>query len=84
MANSRSIDKRHLNAWIWERDDVVLNRVASENDMTKTELVEYLISQLTKKQTKDIQQWKNKKKRGWVRFKSAFILIKAIKQTSEW
>jgi hypothetical protein len=60
MANSRNTDKRHLNAWIWERDDAVLNRVAKENGMTKTELVEYLISQLNKKQTKDIQEWKNK------------------------
>tara|TARA_R100001443_G_scaffold89011_3_gene95427 strand:- start:3305 stop:3496 length:192 start_codon:yes stop_codon:yes gene_type:complete len=61
MANSRSADKRHLNAWIFERDDEVLKRVAKENGITKTELVEYLISQLKKKQTKDIQKWKNKK-----------------------
>ena len=62
MANSRSSDKRHLNAWIFERDDAVLNQVAKDNDITKTELVEYLISQLTKKQTKKIQLWKSNRK----------------------
>jgi len=62
MANSRSADKRHLNAWIFERDDAVLNQVAKDNVMTKTELVEYLISQLTKKQTKEIQLWKSNRK----------------------
>jgi|TARA_R110001592_G_scaffold327549_1_gene608754 hypothetical protein len=62
MANSRSTEKRHLNAWIFERDNEVLNRVAKENGLTKTELVEYLISQLQKKQTKNIQAWKQNKK----------------------
>tara|TARA_R110002020_G_scaffold187963_2_gene386491 strand:+ start:515 stop:763 length:249 start_codon:yes stop_codon:yes gene_type:complete len=63
MANSRSSDKRHLNAWIFERSDAVLNRVAKENQMTKTELVEYLISQLEEKESKEIEKWKNKKKK---------------------
>jgi len=62
MANSRSTDKRHLNAWIWERDDAVLRRVAEENGMTKTELVEYLIGELRKKEPKEIQKWKKKKR----------------------
>ncbi len=62
MANSRSTDKRHLNAWIWERDDAVLRRVAKENGMTKTELVEYLIGELRKKEPKEIQKWKKKKR----------------------
>jgi macrodomain Ter protein organizer (MatP/YcbG family) len=61
MANSRSKDKRHLNAWIWETDHKVLARVAKENGMTLTDLVEYLIGELRKKEPKEIQKWKNKK-----------------------
>jgi len=63
LANSRSSDKRHLNAWIFERSDAVLNRVAKENKLTKTELVEYLISELEEKESKGIEKWKNKRKK---------------------
>ena len=52
-----------MNAWIFERSDAVLNRVAKENKLTKTELVEYLISQLEEKESKEIEKWKNKRKK---------------------
>ena len=40
----------------------VLKRVAEEHGLTRTELVEFLIGELRKKEPKDVQKWKNKKK----------------------
>lgn len=64
MPGKRSDDKRHLNAWIWETDHKVLGKVAKENGMTLTSLIEYLIGELRKKQPNEIRKWHEKQKRN--------------------
>ena len=62
MPNTRNDKKRSLSAYIWENDKDVLNRVAKENNMTMTELIEYLVSELKEKSDtitrEKIKKWK--------------------------
>ena len=64
MPNKRDNSKAHLNAWVWETDMEILSSVADENNLTRTELVQYLISQLnngTNTKT-EIQKWNQTRK----------------------
>jgi hypothetical protein len=64
MPNQRDDRKRSLSMYLWENDKEKLKELADEHDMTLTEVVEFLISELNdgkEKITKDkIKKWKNK------------------------
>ena len=62
MPNQRDELKRSLSMYLWENDKEVLKKLADEHDMTLTEVVEFLISELndgSDKITRDkIKRWK--------------------------
>tara|TARA_R100000808_G_scaffold7356_5_gene21720 strand:+ start:1332 stop:1526 length:195 start_codon:yes stop_codon:yes gene_type:complete len=64
MPNQRDDRKRSLSMYLWENDKEKLKELADEHDMTLTEVVEFLISELndgSEKITRDkIKKWKNK------------------------
>lgn len=64
MPGQRDKKRRSLSAYLWENEKEVLKRVAKENDMTLTELVEYLVDELEKKSDtitrENIKKWKKK------------------------
>ena len=61
MPGQRDKKRRSLSAYVWETDKKVLQRVAKENDMTLTEVIEFLIDELNSKdKTNEIKKWKNK------------------------
>tara|TARA_R110001583_G_scaffold45311_7_gene142873 strand:+ start:3776 stop:3988 length:213 start_codon:yes stop_codon:yes gene_type:complete len=69
MPGQRDKKRRSLSAYIWETDKEVLKRVAKENDMTLTEVIEFLIDELNNKDKKNdsktklrkaVLKWKNK------------------------
>ena len=64
MPNQRDDRKRSLSMYLWENDKEKLKELADEHDMTLTEVVEFLISELndgSEKVTRDkIKKWKNK------------------------
>lgn len=64
MPNQRDDRKRSLSMYLWENDKEKLRELADEHDMTLTEVVEFLISELndgSEKITRDkIKKWKNK------------------------
>ena len=64
MPNQRDERKKSLSAYIWETDKEVLAQVAKNNDMTMTELIEYLVDELKDKSEsitrEQIKKWKKK------------------------
>jgi hypothetical protein len=64
MPNQRDERKKSLSAYIWETDKEVLAQVAKDNDMTMTELIEYLVNELKEKSDsitrENIKKWKKK------------------------
>ncbi len=42
----------------------VLKRVAEDNGLTRTELVEFLIGELRKMEPKEVQKWKKKNRKN--------------------
>ena len=64
MPNQRDERKKSLSAYIWETDKEVLAQVAKDNDMTMTELIEYLVDELKDKSEsitrEQIKKWKKK------------------------
>jgi hypothetical protein len=64
MPNQRDERKKSLSAYIWETDKEVLAQVAKDNNMTMTELIEYLVNELKEKSDsitrENIKKWKKK------------------------
>jgi len=64
MPNQRDERKKSLSAYIWETDKEVLSQVAKDNDMTMTELIEYLVNELKQESDtitrENIKKWKKK------------------------
>tara|TARA_R100001015_G_C4452665_1_gene42283 strand:+ start:297 stop:494 length:198 start_codon:yes stop_codon:yes gene_type:complete len=64
MPNQRDELKRSLSMYLWENDKEVLKKVADDNGMTLTEVVEFLINELNNQSEvitrQKIEKWKNK------------------------
>ena len=64
MPNQRDELKRSLSMYLWENDKEVLKKLADDNGMTLTEVVEFLINELNKQSEviirQKIQKWKKK------------------------
>lgn len=64
MPNQRDELKRSLSCYLWENDKEVLKKLADDNGMTLTEVVEFLINELNNQSEiitrKKINKWKKK------------------------
>ena len=64
MPNQRDELKRSLSMYLWENDKEVLKKLADENGMTLTEVVEFLINEVNNQSDiitrKKINKWKTK------------------------
>tara|TARA_R100001443_G_scaffold96444_1_gene103259 strand:+ start:282 stop:479 length:198 start_codon:yes stop_codon:yes gene_type:complete len=64
MPNQRDELKRSLSMYLWETDKEVLKKLADENGMTLTEIVEFLINELNNQSEvitrQKIEKWKKK------------------------
>ena len=64
MPNQRDELKRSLSMYLWENDKEVLKKLADENGMTLTEVVEFLINELNNQSEvitrQKIKKWKKK------------------------
>tara|TARA_R100000742_G_C4273776_1_gene93459 strand:+ start:362 stop:559 length:198 start_codon:yes stop_codon:yes gene_type:complete len=64
MPNQRDELKRSLSMYLWETDKEVLKKLADDNGMTLTEVVEFLINELNNQSEvitrQKIEKWKKK------------------------
>ena len=64
MPNQRDDQKRSLSMYLWENDKEVLKKLADDNGMTLTEVVEFLINELNNQSEvitrQKIEKWKKK------------------------
>jgi|TARA_R100001129_G_C5095610_1_gene182599 hypothetical protein len=64
MPNQRDELKRSLSMYLWENDKEVLKKLADDNGMTLTEIVEFLINELNNQSEvitrQKIKKWKKK------------------------
>ena len=64
MPNQRDELKRSLSMYLWENDKEVLKKLADDNGMTLTEVVEFLINEVNNQsdiiKRKKINKWKTK------------------------
>ena len=64
MPNQRDELKRSLSMYLWENDKEVLKKLADDNGMTLTEVVEFLINEVNNQSEiitqKKIKEWKKK------------------------
>ena len=64
MPNQRDELKRSLSMYLWETDKEVLKKLADDNGMTLTEVVEFLINEVNNQSDiitqKKINKWKTK------------------------
>ncbi len=64
MPNQRDELKRSLSMYLWENDKEVLKKLADDNGMTLTEVVEFLINEVNNQSDiitrKKINKWKTK------------------------
>ena len=64
MPNQRDELKRSLSMYLWENDKEVLKKLADENGMTLTEVVEFLINEVNNQSEvitrQKIEKWKKK------------------------
>ena len=64
MPNQRDELKRSLSMYLWETDKEVLKKLADDNGMTLTEIVEFLINEINNQSEvitrQKIEKWKKK------------------------